>query len=153
MARKSFRMKFMFWLDITKRGEDELIGQIESLKQERLFAKTIRDGIRLICDLRAGRTEVLFDLFPWVKDGLQSASIAPVEQGLQVQIERLEALLLAQGNVPIQPPIAAQTALETTRKVRKSRVKIAATSSKADARTVAQNFANSMKSFASGFFD
>ena len=152
MARKSFRMKFMFWLDVTKRGEDELIGQIEFLKQERLFAKTIRDGIRLICDLRAGRTEVLFELFPWVKDGLQSAPVAPVEQGLQEQIARLETLLLAQGNVPIQPPIAAQTALETTRN-RKSRVQIAATTGKADAKTVAQNFANSMKSFASGFFD
>ena len=32
MARKSFRMKFMFWLDVTKRGEDELIGQIEDSK-------------------------------------------------------------------------------------------------------------------------
>ena len=149
MARKSFRMKFMFWLDVTKRGEDELIGQIEHLKQERLFAKTIRDGIRLICDLRAGRTEVLFELFPWVKDGLQSAPGAPVEQGLQEQIARLETLLLAQGNAPIQSPLA----LEPTRTNRKSRVKIAATTGKADAKTVAQNFANSMKSFASGFFD
>ena len=149
MARKSFRMKFMFWLDVTKRGEDELIGQIEDLKRERLFAKTIRDGIRMICDLRAGQTDVLFELFPWVKDTLQSAPPAPVEKGLQEQITRLEALLLAQGNVPIRSP---QT-LEPTRIERESRVKIATASSKADARTVAQNFANSLRSVASGFFD
>ena len=149
MAQKSFRMKFMFWLDVTKEDEDELIGQIELLKQKRLFAKTVRDGIRLICDLRAGRTDVLFELFPWVKDALQPMPAAPVEQGLQAQIARLEALLLVQGNVPIQSPLAPESA----RTNRKSRVKVTATTGKADARTVAQNFANSMKSFASGFFD
>ena len=62
-------MKFTFWLDATKADEDELIDQIEILKQQRLFAKTIRDGIRLICDLRAGQVDVLFELFPWVEDG------------------------------------------------------------------------------------
>ena len=66
MAAKSFRMKFMFWLDTTKADEEQLIEQVEALKQTRLFSKTIRDGIRLICDLRAGQTDILFELFPWV---------------------------------------------------------------------------------------
>ena len=144
-----FRLRFTFWLDMHKSDEAELAETIDLLKLNRSFAATIRDGIRLVADLRAGRTEALFELFPWVKDTLQTVPAAPAEQGLQQQIARLEALLLAQGNVPIQSPLAP----ESTRTDRKSRVKIAATSGKADAKTVAQNFANSMKSFASGFFD
>lgn len=66
MASKRFRLRYMFWLDLSKDDENELAEQIEILKQERQFAETIRDGIRLICDLRAGRTERLFAMFPWI---------------------------------------------------------------------------------------
>ncbi len=144
-----FRLRFTFWLDMQKQDEAELAATIDQLKQNRSFAATIRDGIRLVTDLRAGRTETLFELFPWVKDTLQPAPGAPAEQGLQEQIARLETLLLAQGNVPIKSSLTP----ESTRTNRKSRVEVAATTGKADAKTVAQNFANSMKSFASGFFD
>ena len=37
---------------------------IQKLKSERAFTSTIRDGIRLIVDLRAGRVDVLRELFP-----------------------------------------------------------------------------------------
>ena len=148
-----FRLRFTFWLDMHKPDEAALAEVIDTLKQNRSFASAIRDGIRLIADLRAGRTDALFELFPWVKDTLQPAPSAPIEQGLQQQIARLEALLLAQGNTPIKPPAIASSAPETTRAVPKSRVRIAATPSKIDAKTVAQNFANSMKSLAGGFFD
>ena len=148
-----FRLRFTFWLDMQKMDEAAIAEIIDQLKQNRSFVATIRDGIRLVADLRAGRTGVLFELFPWIKDTLQPAQPAPAEQGLQEQIARLEALLLAQGNIPIHSPLAAPTKPELPRTVRESRVKIAATSGKADAKTVAQNFANSMKSFASGFFD
>ena len=148
-----FRLRFTFWLDMHKTDEAELAETIDQLKQNRSFASTVRDGIRLIADLRAGQTDVLFELFPWVKDALQASPPAPMEKGLQEQIARLEALLLAQGNVPIQSPTVASSAPETVRSVPKSQVKIAATTSKADAKTVAQNFANSLRSVASGFFD
>lgn len=50
------------------KGEEAEIGEtIEELKQERKFAPTIRDGIRLINDLRKGKLDVLFELFPWVR--------------------------------------------------------------------------------------
>ena len=145
-----FRIRFTFWLDMQKMDEAAIAEIIDQLKQNRSFVATIRDGIRLVADLRAGRTEVLFELFPWIRDTLQPA---PAEQGLQEQIARLEALLLAQGNIPIYSPLATSTTPELPRTVQKSRVKITATTGKADAKTVAQNFANSMKSFASGFFD
>ncbi len=146
MSKQGFRLKFMFWLDTTKTEEDALIEQIEVLKQERLFAKTIRDGIRLICDLRAGQTVVLFELFPWVREALQPVPV-PTEQRLQEQISRLEALLLAQGNVPIQPPLGAprmHSAPSDEPGV------VITGSSKASAKTVADNF---LKNYASSFFD
>ena len=105
-----FRLRFTFWLDMQKADEAELADTIEELKQKRTFVSTVRDGIRLICDIRAGRIDVLFELFPWVKEGLQTVSAQPVESGLQEQITRLEALLLAQGNVPISSPFSSTIA-------------------------------------------
>lgn len=140
MANQSFRMKFMFWLDSAKPDEDRLIEQVEQLKQNRLFTRTLRDGIRLICDLRAGNIEVLMELFPWVREAMQQPAPVSTDQRLQEQIARLEALLLAQGNVPVQRAEPAQP-----------RVEIA--TEKSNTKTVAQNFMDSMKGFASGFFD
>ena len=67
MAKKSFRLRFTFWLDMHKSDEAAIAETIADLKSQRSFVSTIRDGIRLICDLRAGRLDVLFELFPWVR--------------------------------------------------------------------------------------
>ena len=144
-----FRLRFTFWLDLHKAGEAELAETIDGLKHERSFASTIRDGIRLVCDLRAGRVDVLCELFPWVQEALQPVSTAPVDARLQEQIARLEALLIAQGNVPIQSSNDAPS--RSARKSAKPIVEV--TASKASAETVAKNFLNSMKGLASGFFD
>jgi hypothetical protein len=104
MTTNRFRLKFMFWLDITKSDELFLSELIDNLKQNRLFSSTIRDGIRLICDLRAGRLDVLLTLFPWVEEAFYQrlAGHEPVQDvNLQEQLARLEQLLLQQGNQPI----------------------------------------------------
>ena len=102
---KSYRVMHKFWLDITKDQEDRLDEQIHDLKRDRKFAGTIRDALRLILDLRMGRLDVLFELFPWAKieflDGLQPAK-STGEQALEVQLKRLEALMMGQGSTPIQ---------------------------------------------------
>ena len=105
MAAKSFRLRFTFWLDICKSEEEEIAETIADLKQQRSFVSTIRDGIRLITDLRAGRMDVLFELFPWVRTDfldymstLQPQSNEP-NLALQQQITRLEKILLEQGNI------------------------------------------------------
>lgn len=67
MNTQPYRERFFFWLNLEKSEEFEIADQITDLKQRRQFTKTIRDGIRLICDLRAGRLNVLFELFPWVR--------------------------------------------------------------------------------------
>ena len=82
MARKSFRQRFVFWLDIEKDHEADIAEAIDSLKQKRSFSKTIRDGIRLIVDLRAGRTDVLFELFPLLRAKLQADFGGNTDDGL-----------------------------------------------------------------------
>ena len=67
MANESYRLMYRFWLNIAKPAEEAIADKIEILKNERMFSQTIRDGIRLICDLRDGKLDVLFELFPWVK--------------------------------------------------------------------------------------
>src|SRR5215207_10111766 len=103
-----FRPRYTFWLDMFKADEVALAQTIAELKRERTFVSTIRDGIRLICNLRVGRSEVLFELFPWVKEMVQPVA-APNNARLHEQIARLESLLIAQGNVPIQRAQSEQT--------------------------------------------
>jgi hypothetical protein len=101
MKKKRFRLMFKFWLDVTNPIELEVSEAIEELKQQRTFAKTIRDGIRLVYTLRQGRLDVLFELFPWVKAELQPQSVAADGVGLERKIEELRSLILVH-TAPIQ---------------------------------------------------
>ena len=111
MTAKRFRLRYAFWLNLMDSAENSLAERIETLKAERTFAKTIRDGIRLVCDLRAGKLDVLFELFPWVKaeflTGVQPQKTAG-EVELQRQLERLEKLLTEQQIVGSDTPKALQ---------------------------------------------
>lgn len=98
--RQSFRKRFVFWLDIQREDENRLAEIIENLKERRSFVKTIRDGIRLIVDLRQGNTDVLFELFPWLQDRLNGEAKTeslPLQEHLgaafEPHLKRLEALL------------------------------------------------------------
>jgi hypothetical protein len=107
MATKRYRQKFTFWLNLLDNHEFAIAELISELKRERKFASTIRDGIRLIYDLRQGRVDVLFEMFPWVKAefiaGVQPHETAG-EKALREQLERMEKLMLQQGNTPVQLP-------------------------------------------------
>jgi hypothetical protein len=111
MSTKRYREKFTFWLNLTNNSEYEIAEQITELKRKRSFSKTIRDGIRLIYDLRQGNTTVLVELFPWVKENLKPQETTG-EKVLREQLERLERLLIEQGNKPIALP--ATTSLSET---------------------------------------
>lgn len=71
-AQKSFRMRFAFWLDDLRQDESELITYIDELKQQRKFVTTIKQGLKLIRDLRTGNTDVLLELFPLVVERLRN---------------------------------------------------------------------------------
>lgn len=94
MATKRFRERFTFWLDTLKDDEFQLAEEISRLKRDRSFVGTIRDGLRLILDLRAKRVGVLFELFPWLKDELPSPPPSGDDE-LRRRLEAMEQLLLA----------------------------------------------------------
>lgn len=95
------REKFKFWLDMGKDEELLVAEQIDELKQSRQFTSTIRNGIRLICDLKAGKLDILFELFPWVRaDFLEyMASVQPqktdAERAIAEHLARIETLLVS----------------------------------------------------------
>lgn len=97
------RYRFSFWLDAGKDDELLLAEEIDQLKQGRAFTATIRDGIRLMVDLRAGRLDVLFELFPWVQDRLNAGKGGDVGE-LKDKISQLEKLLISHGSTQIMQP-------------------------------------------------
>lgn len=64
---KRIRYQFRFWLDAAKDDELELCAYHDQLKERRQWQPTIRDALRLIRDLRAGRVNVLLELFPSIE--------------------------------------------------------------------------------------
>lgn len=61
-----YRLQFKFWLNARLDSDDDLAVALEDLKTTKQYTQTIRDGVRLVLDLRAGRVGVLKELFPWV---------------------------------------------------------------------------------------
>ena len=106
-----YRVMHKFWLDITKPDEDWLDEQIHQLKTARQFTTLLRDALRLMLDLRAGRLEVLFELFPWVQERL-NAEKGGATSDLQAKLDQLEKLLLAQGSSHVMQPVGGPKPLQ-----------------------------------------
>lgn len=75
---------------------------IITLKRQRAFSAVVRDGIRLIVDLKDKKLDVLYEMFPWVIERLAQGSViinSPPPGGnskaLEDKIARLEDLLLS----------------------------------------------------------
>lgn len=124
MKNERLRKQYLFWLDMNKPDDVELAVSIAKLKACRKFAKTIRDGIRLIEDLRAGRLDVLLALFPWVTEHLQSPLYA---NELAAVLERFQQVAingpnhtasLPQFNLPAVPE--AKTIFNETEAIQRS---------------------------------
>lgn len=109
---KSFRLRFTFWLDMAKPDEQALADTIDTLKQERSFTRTIRQGIRLITELRAGRVDYLLELFPDIAARLQAKSTGHGGNGDDIasKLDRLEQLMLSSTTGDPGKLVAAQTA-------------------------------------------
>ena len=105
------RGRFTFWLNYDKDEEFLLAEEIDGLKHNRQFVRTIRNGIRLIGDLRKGRVDVLFELFPWVKVEFLVGIQIQDEAALRDKLTRMEKLLadtrtlqLPAGPKPMEVP-------------------------------------------------
>jgi hypothetical protein len=98
------RWRMTFWLD-DQNERDYAVGQaVVALKAQRKFVSTVRDGIRLIVDLRAGRTDVLFELFPHLADRLQPPPPAPDTSELERKIEQLQQAIVNNALALPAPP-------------------------------------------------
>lgn len=95
------RLRQIFWLDVNKPDEQELAEYVGDLKEQRSFVSTIRDGLRLVRDLRAGRTDVLRELFPWVFESTGSSNGGGGDDELRQDVRQLKQLILQQR---LNPP-------------------------------------------------
>lgn len=75
MARRKIpRKRMTMWLRLDKRDEVELLYDIiPELKKRQQFSSAVRDGIRLVWELRQGKTDTLLKLFPFVATAFQPA--------------------------------------------------------------------------------
>lgn len=99
---KPFRMQFVFWLNVQNELEATIAEEIEALKQARSFVATVRDGIRLVQDLRRGNTTVLEELFPWIAERYSNDN--PSIDAVVDQLARLEERLAQQGSQALPAP-------------------------------------------------
>lgn len=61
------RKRFNFWLDDNRPHDWQINELITTLKRAGQFTRAIREGLRLWVDLRANKTDVLYELFPHMK--------------------------------------------------------------------------------------
>lgn len=102
-SKRRHRLMYNFWLDINKPEEEEIADTIENLKDTRSFAKAVRDGIRLIWELKQGKTEYLFQLFPWLRAEITPTPLvfaADYQPQVSSQLKRIEQMLLEQSQTP-----------------------------------------------------
>ena len=95
---QSFRKRVVVWLNLDKPQEANLLDYIEDLKVSRLFSRTIREGLLLIRDLRAGRLDILLDLFPWVEEAFWQR--LNVESDIHRSIREMQKEIMAAINDP-----------------------------------------------------
>lgn len=78
------RERVNFWLDLEKDDQFEVADMVFELKRQRAFSKTVRNGLRLMMDLQAGRVNVLLELFPDVVDAIaeQGRALPPGDPAL-----------------------------------------------------------------------
>lgn len=76
-----YRVQHRFWLDLKKDEEEQLDEWLHSLKQKRQFVGALRDALRLFFDMKKGKTDVLFELFPFALESrvMQPQMISPLK--------------------------------------------------------------------------
>ncbi len=107
---KRYRLRFQFWLNVWNDDDMAVCEQIQLLKNERSFTQVVRDGIRLICDLRQGRVDVLKELFPDVVAKLSdktNPTYTP-DSTLKQDIEQILQLMQNKSEVITNAPKALQ---------------------------------------------
>jgi len=94
MATKRIRERVSIWLNLRDDFDFDIADYIHSLKKTRSFTTTFRAAFRLIADLRAGRSDVLRELFPHIVADLEGSKCPDSDTDLGERLARLERALL-----------------------------------------------------------
>lgn len=92
MMKKIAQRIYRFSLSMKDSNYDEVRGIIENLIGQGALSRVVRDGIRLINDLSAGRTDVLLELYPWITEAICPPPNTDVDE-LNDRLARMERLL------------------------------------------------------------
>ncbi len=84
---------YIFRLSKKDEYRDELLHIIAELRGRAVFSRTMRDGIRLMWDLMMGRTDILLELFPHVRDSL----CPPTDDKLRKDMDELKRMVSELG--------------------------------------------------------
>ncbi len=72
---RRFRLRHVFWLDLNKPEEKELADFIALLKENRLFVRYVRNGLRIVADLEQGKLDSLVALYPFAAKQLATPAL------------------------------------------------------------------------------
>lgn len=92
---RGYRKQFTFWLNGGHDLQLDMGNWLMDLKQRRHFAPTIRQALALYRELKEGRVDLLFELFPWVKDCLTPPPPASTDTQLAAAISQLAQVIQA----------------------------------------------------------
>ena len=90
-----------FQLDTWDPFEKSVSDLLDTLREQRLYKRSIVDGVRLVSDLRSGNLDVLFELFPWVeREIIRRAEITQpaLSEFQQMMLEQQQLLIQQMSN-------------------------------------------------------
>ncbi|MCI0712969.1 MAG: hypothetical protein L0154_22630 [Chloroflexi bacterium] len=93
--KKGSTRSFSFSLNLDDEEQFALAEEIDNLKVNRQFSPTIRDALRLILDLKAGKIDVLGEMFPEL--------ITSAPDDLLNELEEIKKLLESPPDITVVP--------------------------------------------------
>lgn len=105
------RKRVDFWLDDNRPSDVKLWKIVQKMRSKRVFSQTVKDGILIMNQLLAGKTDLLFEKFPWIVDKAL-ASVPPPSAPDSGALERVaimaaQQVVLSMPSLPATTPVAA----------------------------------------------
>lgn len=104
MNEKAGQRQYKFSLSVRDKHNRQVKKIVDGLlvKGRGALSQSIRDGLRLLNDLRRGNTKVLLEMFPDIADKIKPPTPSD-DDDLKRQIAELKRLILEQGSLPPPP--------------------------------------------------
>lgn len=115
MNKNPFRKRYEFWLNLNAESEYEIAEIVDDLKAQRGYASAIRDGLKLIWELRQGKVDTLVKLFPWIAERFQAQSNT---DELTALVEQVKSIVVNQRAMPTTEISAWNTPADNRPEVR-----------------------------------